>query len=64
MRPEKIAVLLKRFENGLGHSLFANSECISAPVVLKPQDVVIVLKHLGYGRSHSMLTIPLFERLR
>lgn len=31
-----------------GHSLFANSEYIIAPVILKPQDVVVALKLLGY----------------
>jgi hypothetical protein len=33
----------------LGHSLFANSECILYIVVLKPQDVVVALKLIGYG---------------
>jgi hypothetical protein len=31
-----------------GHSLFANSEYIIAAVILKPQDVVVALKLLGY----------------
>lgn len=42
-----------RFPTGLlirvRHSLFANSECINWMVLLKPQDIVVALKLIGYG---------------